>query len=128
MWIVVPARPIVRISWTVVGGLAALACGFADVFRPAGPEAVTITYVGDTTIRRDSTVPFSVEVEAGGVLLDRPHLTMWSSDTSVFDLTAGRDSLVAKSTIRTAALMIRLDSSILTDSAPALAQSIRIRP
>ena len=32
----------------MVMGAAALACGFADVFRPAGPEAVTITYVGDT--------------------------------------------------------------------------------
>src|SRR2546427_3834119 len=126
MGIVVLARPIVRISWTVVGGLAALACGFADVFRPAGPEPVTITYVGDTVLHRDSTVPFSVVVDARGTPLDRPHLTMWSSDTSVFDLTAGRDSLAAKSNIATATLMIRLESSILTDSAPTLARSIKI--
>jgi len=113
---------------TVGGGMAALACGLADVFRPAGPEPVTITYVGDTIVRRDSTVPFSVVVDARGTLLDRPHLTMWSSDTSVFDLTAGRDSLVAKSSISTATLMIRLESSILTDSVPTLAQSIKVRP
>src|SRR5205814_3246563 len=87
--IMVPARLVVRVALTVVGGMAALACGFADVFRPAGPEAVTITYVGDTILHRDSTVPFSVVVDARGTLLDRPHLTMWSSDTSVFDLTAG---------------------------------------
>ena len=124
----VPARLVVRLALTVVGGMAALACGFADVFRPAGPEAVTITYVGDTIVHRDSTVPFSVVVDARGTLLDRPYLTMWSSDTSVFDLTAGRDSLVAKSSINTATLMIRLESSILTDSAPTLARSIKVRP
>ncbi len=121
-------RSAVRLALAVVMGAAALACGFADVFRAAGPEAVTITYVGDTTIPRDSTVPFSVVVEARGTRLDRPHLTIWSSDTSVFDLTAGRDSLRAKSTIRAAVLMIRLDSSIPTDSAPTLAQAIRVRP
>jgi|SRR6267154_5535649 len=123
-----PARPIVRLGLTVAGGMAALACGFADVFRPAGSEPVTIIYVGDTVLHRDSTVPFSVVVDARGTPLDQPHLTLWSSDTSVFDLTAGRDSLVAKSGIGSATLMIRLQSSILTDSAPTLAQSIRVRP
>ena len=123
-----PARPIVRVGLTVVGGIAALACGFADVFRPAGPEPVAIIYVGDTVLHRDSTVPFSVLVAAGGTTIDGPHLTMWSSDPSVFDLTAGRDSLVAKSSIGTATLMIRLESSILTDSAPTLAQYIKVRP
>ena len=108
--------------------MAALACGLADVFRPAGPESVTIIYVGDTVLHRDSTVPFSVVVAAGGTTLDGPHLTMWSSDTTVFDLTAGRDSLTAKSNIASAKLMIRLQSSILTDSAPTLAQSIKVRP
>jgi hypothetical protein len=123
-----PARSALRLTLAVVMGAAALACGFADVFRSAGLEIVTITYVGDTTIRRDSTVLFSVVVEVRGTQLERPHLTIWSSDTSVFDLTAGQDSLRAKSTIRTAALMVRLESSILTDSAPTLAQSIRVRP
>ena len=123
-----PARPVVRVGLTVVGGIAALACGFADVFRPAGPEPVTIIYVGDSVLHRDSTVPFSVVVAAGGTTLDQPHLTMWSSDTTVFDLTAGRDSLTAKSNIASAKLMIRLQSSILTDSAPTLAQAIKVRP
>ena len=122
-----PTRLSVRLAWTVVGAMAALACGFADVFRPAGPESVTIIYVGDSVLHRDSTVPFSVAVEAGGTPLEQPRLTMWSSDTSVFDLTAGRDSLAAKS-IGAATLMIRLESSIVTDSAPTLAQSIKVRP
>src|SRR5205085_10411658 len=72
-----PARPVVRVGLAVVGGIAALACGFADVFRPAGPEPVTIIYVGDSVLHRDSTVPFSVVVEAGGMPVDRPHLTLW---------------------------------------------------
>src|SRR2546422_7014380 len=61
-----PGRSAVRLTLAVVSGAAALTCGFADVFRPAGPEAVTITYVGDTILRRDSTVPFRVVVGAGG--------------------------------------------------------------
>ena len=123
-----PTRLSVRLACTAVGAMAALACGFADVFRPAGPESVTIIYVGDTILHRDSTVPFSVAVEAGGTPLDGPRLTMWSSDTSLFDLTVGRDSLAAKSSLGAATLMIRLQSSILTDSAPTLAQSIKVRP
>jgi hypothetical protein len=127
----VPARPVVRLALTVVGGMAALAtlaCGFADVFRPAGPEPVTITYVGATTLHRDSTVPFSVVVEVGGGPLPTPRLQITSSDTSIFGLTAGQDSLVAKSRVATATLTIRLESSILTDSAPTLAQSIKVLP
>jgi len=124
----VSARPVVRLALTVVGGMAALACGFADVFRPAGPAAVTIIYVGDTTLHRDSTVPFSVVVEVGGGPLQAPRLRMTSSDPSVFDLTAGQDSLVAKSRNGTATLTIRLESSILPDSGPTLAQSIRVLP
>jgi len=126
--IMVSARPVVRLALTVVGGMAALACGFADVFRPAGPEPVTITYVGATTLHRDSTVPFSVVVEIGGGPLQAPRLRMTSSDTSVFDLTAGQDSLVAKSRNGTATLTIRLENSILPDSGPTLAQSIRVLP
>src|SRR2546422_11328442 len=88
--IMLPAHPVVRLALTVVGGMAVLACGFADVFRPAGPEPVTITYVGDTILHRDSTVPFSILVEAGGGPLPAPHLRVTSSDTTIFDVTAGQ--------------------------------------
>src|SRR2546422_5391359 len=93
--IMLPAHPVVRLALTVVGGMAVLACGFADVFRPAGPEPVTITYVGDTILHRDSTVPFSILVEAGGGPLPAPHLRVTSSDTTIFDVTAGAGSLSA---------------------------------
>src|SRR2546426_12653409 len=91
--IMLPAHPVVRLALTVVGGMAVLACGFADVFRPAGPEPVTITYVGDTILHRDSTVPFSILVEAGGGPLPAPHLRVTSSDTTIFDVTAGGGSV-----------------------------------
>ena len=122
-----PPRSAVRLALAVVMGAAALACGFADVFRAAGPEAVTITYVGDTIIRRDSTVPFSVVVEAKGGPVPAPRLSLTSSDTSIFDLTAGQDSIWAKRN-GTATLTIRVESSILTDSAPTLAQSLKVLP
>ena len=123
----VPARPVVRLALTVLGGMAALACGFADVFRPAGPEPVTITYVGDTILRRDSTVPFRVVVEAGGDQLPAPRLRLTSSDTSIFELTAGQDSLWAKRN-GTATLIIQVESSILTDSVPTQTQSLKVLP
>src|SRR5256885_9141366 len=86
-----PGRSAVRLTLAVVIGAAALACGFADVFRPAGPEAVTITYVGDSILRRDSTVPFRVVVEAGGDQLPAPRLRMTSPATATFELTAGQE-------------------------------------
>ena len=122
-----PPRSAVRLALAVVTGAVALTCGFADVFRAAGSEPVTITYVGDTILHRDSTVPFSVVVETNGGPLPAPRLRLTSSDTSIFDLTAGRDSLWAKRN-GTATLTIRVESSILTDSAPTLVQSLRVLP
>ena len=111
----------------VVCGAGALACGFADVFRSSGVERVTITYTGDSVLHRDSTVPVAVVVAAGGTQLDRPHLRLTSSDTGVFVVTAGQDSLFAKK-VGNAQLVIQLESSILTDSAPTLAQSLKVLP
>lgn len=111
----------------VVCGVAALACGFADVFRSSGVEQVTITYTGDSVLHRDSTVPFGVTVTAGGTDLPGPHLDFTSSDTSVFVVTVGRDSLFAKR-VGSATLVIRLESSISSDSAPTLAQRLKVLP
>src|SRR5438067_287857 len=83
--------------------------------------------VGDTILRRDSTVPFRVVVEAGGDQLPRPRLRTTSSDTSIVELTAGQDSLWAKRN-GTATLIIQVESSILTDSVPTLTQSLKVLP
>src|SRR5213594_2286020 len=105
------------------------ASGQAGRKTSANPHAsaVTITYVGDTILRRDSTVPFRVVVEAGGDQLLAPRVRLTSSDTSIFELTAGQDSLWAKRN-GTATLIIQVESSILTDSAPTLAQSLKVLP
>src|SRR2546422_11453084 len=115
--IMLPAHPVVRLALTVVGGMAVLACGFADVFRPAGPEPVTITYVGDTILHRDSTVPFSILVEAGGGPLPAPHLRVTSSDTTIFDVTAG-EGLVLGERKGTGAGPLRVPEALHTPTPP----------
>src|SRR5437667_11586953 len=115
-----PCRPVKRVALlTVVCGAAALACGFADVFRSSGVERVTITYTGDTVLHRDSTVPFGVVMAAAGTQLDQPHLGLTSSDTGVFVVTAGQASLFPKE-VGPPTLTIRLESSPLTGRSPTL--------
>ena len=72
-------------------------------------------------------MPFGVVVAAGGTQLDQPHLALTSSDTGVFVVTAGQDSLFAKK-VGTATLTIRLESSLLTDSAATLVQLLKVLP
>jgi hypothetical protein len=121
-------RPVEKCAaLALVCGAAALACGLADVFRSSGVESVMITYTGDTVLHRDSTVPFGVVVTAGGTDLQGPHLDFASSDTNVFVITAGRDSLFAKK-VGSATLTIRLESSIVSDSAPTLVQALKVLP
>jgi hypothetical protein len=108
--------------------VATLGCGFSDIFASAGLRPVEIVYQGDTILGRDSTVPFNIVVVAGDEPLDRPHLEISSSDTSVFTLTASGDSIHAGARVTKAVLTVRLLSSILTDSTPALYQNIHVKP
>jgi hypothetical protein len=121
-----PSHAVTRLALTGFGGIAALACGLSDVFRSPGLEAVTISYQGPTCIPVDSTEPFTVVVEVGGAQLLQPYLSITSTNPSVVGITSGLDSLVGKMTGQTT-LTIRLESSILTDTAPTLAQSLRVR-
>jgi hypothetical protein len=121
-----PSHAVTRLALTGFGGIAALACGLSDVFRSPGLEAVTISYQGPTCIPVDSTEPFTVVVEVGGAQLLQPYLRITSTNPSVVGITSGLDSLVGKMTGQTT-LTIRLESSILTDTAPTLAQSLRVR-
>ena len=116
---------VTRLALTGFGGIAALACGLSDVFRSPGLEAVTITYQGPTCIPVDSTKPFTVVVEVGGAQLLQPYLSITSTNPSVVGITSGLDSLVGKMTGK-ATLTIRLESSILTDTAPTLAESLKV--
>jgi len=121
-----PPHAVTRLALTGFGGMATLACGLSDVFRSSGLEAVTIIYQGPTCIPVDSTEPFTVIVEVGGAQLLQPYLSITSTNPSVVGITSGLDSLVGKMTGQTT-LTIRLESSILTDTAPTLAQSLKVR-
>jgi hypothetical protein len=120
-------RAVRLLALVVSAGMATLACGLGDVFKASGLESVVVKYQGDTVLIRGTTVPFTATVLAGGVALDQPRLSVVSSDTAVVRVTAGYDSLTAKKP-GFSTLTIRLESSFLTDSAPTLAQALRVKP
>jgi hypothetical protein len=115
-----------RLALTAVGGTVALACGLGDVFASTGLEPVTLTYQGPVCLPVDSTAPFTVVVEAGGHVLPQPRLGIVSSAPSVLEVTPGLDSLRGKANGQ-ATLTIRLESSLFTDTAPTLAELLRVR-
>ena len=121
-----PSHAVTRLALTVTSGIAALACGLSDVFRSPGIERVTLTYQGPICIPVDSTEPFRVVVEAGSVRLRQPRLGITSSDSSVVEVTPGLDSLRGKM-IGQSVLTVRLESSIFTDTAPTLAESLAVK-
>jgi hypothetical protein len=105
--------------------LAAL--GACDAFAGARVEPVVLTFVGDTALIRGTTVAAVIAVTVNGTPLPRPRLVLSSSDTTIFTVTTGGDSLAALR-IGTAALTVRFESSILTDSLPTLSQALLVRP
>ena len=109
-------------------GLAAVgACGLPDAFAAPRVEPVVLTYLGDTTPARGTTIPVVIGVSAQGVPVSNPRLALSSSDTTILAVTAGGDSLAARRQGR-ATLTVRLESSVLTDSLPTLTQPLRVRP
>jgi hypothetical protein len=105
----------------------AAACGLSDVFSSPGLEAVVITYQGPAVLTAGTTVPFSITVAVNGTPLSNPRLQITLSNPTTVALTAGQDSLVALSQGKDT-LTVRLQSSILTDSAPTIIQPLRIQP
>ena len=124
-----PSRSVTRLALTVVGGMAFLACGLGDVFSSTGPEAVSVIYQGPIEVIRDSTVGFTVIVEAGGAPLSEPRLRITSSDEATVALILGQDSLRGVK-VGTATLTIRLESSLFPDTAiaPKVTQQISVKP
>ena len=112
----------------VSSGLAAWgACRWPDAFAAARLEPVVLTYLGDSTPVRGSTIPTVIGVSVNGVAVPNPRLFLSSSDTTILAVTAGGDSLAARALGR-ATLTVRLESSVLTDSLPTLTQDLRVRP
>ena len=113
------------LALTLLTGMAA-ACGLSDVFSSPGLEPVVITYQGPTVLTAGTTVPFSIAVTVNGTPLSNPRLQLTLSNPTAV-LTTGQDSLVAVSQGRDT-LTVRLQSSILTNNAPTIIQSLRIQP
>lgn len=120
------SRPVTRLGLFLLGAVAG-GCGLFDAFAAGGLEAVTLTYVGDTVLTKDSTVPFGVVVTVGGAVVAQPRLAAVTSDSTTLALTASGDSLHALQLGRET-LTVKLESSIFSDTAPTLRQVIRIRP
>jgi hypothetical protein len=121
-----------RVCWAALvaassGLVASGACRLPDAFAAPGLEPVVLTYLGDTAPSRGTTIPVVIGVSVNGVPVSNPRLALNSSDTTIFAVTAGGDSLAALRLGR-ATLTVRLESSILTDSLPTLTQSLRVRP
>lgn len=124
-------QPRCRTATTVSRGVAAslllglAACSFGDLFRTAGPRSVAIAYSGDSVLFVGGTSGFSIVVTAGGVPIANPDLTLESSDTTIFTITAARDSLLAVGN-GSARLTARLNDPAFTDSMPTLEVRIRV--
>lgn len=88
---------------------------------------MVITYQGDTLLTVGDTVPVTITVAVGGTPIPHPRLQVTSSSPTVLAVSAGQDSLVALAQGKDT-LTVRLQSSILTDSAPTLIQPLRVRP
>lgn len=115
---------------TASSGLAALAalaaCRLPDAFAAPGLEPVVLTYLSDTALTQGTTVALVIAVSVNGVPVPNPRLTLSSSDTTIVAITAAGDSLAARALGR-AVLTVRLESSVLTDSLPTLAQPLRVK-
>ena len=110
-----------------LAGLAALACGFADLFTSNPVGDVVITYSGPTSLRVDDRLPFALSVTIAGTPVPNPRLYITSSDPSLLSITPNGDTLVGLSR-GFDTLTIRLVASIFTDSFPTLVQPVRVNP
>lgn len=115
------------LALTLLTGIAATACGLSDVFSSPKLETVVLTYQGPSVLTQGERVPFTVAVTVNGTPLPNPRLQITSSSPTVVAVTAGRDSLVALSQGKDT-LTVRLQSSILSDSAPTIIQPLRVQP
>jgi hypothetical protein len=119
-------RSLTPVALAALGGLAAGACGLADVFRPAGLKNVVVRYVGDTLLRVGMRVAPAVTVEADGAPVPNPRLVFSSSNTLVLALTPVGDTLAA-CRVGGVLLTVRFISSMVTDSAPTAQDSIHVQ-
>ena len=120
-----PFRCLTPVALAALGGLAAGACGLADVFRPAGLRDVVVSYLGATNLSVGTRIAPVVSVEVDGVPVPNPRLRFTSSDPTVLALTPIGDTLVACG-VGQVLLTIGLVSSMVTDTVPSAQDSIKV--
>jgi hypothetical protein len=110
-------------------GVWLAAVGGCSAFAGSRVEPVLVTYLGDTVLIRGTRVAAVIAVTVNGAPLPNTRLALSSSDPTILVVTAGGDSLAAlKVGVVTLSVRGSVESSILTDSLPTLAQSLRVRP
>ncbi|HXF94566.1 MAG TPA: hypothetical protein VNI61_00550 [Gemmatimonadales bacterium] len=118
-----------RLTSSALAGVAAaatLACGLGGLVSSAGLRDVVIEFQGDTVLPVGVSRPFRITVRAEGEVLVAPRLALTIADTSVVVLTAGGDSLLGRKAGSRTELIVRLLTSVATDSTPTLAQGLRV--
>jgi len=123
-------RPPPPALWIPVLVLAAAAQAGCDLFSAPGLQDIELSYVGCTRLPQDTTAAFLVMVRAGGAPIADPRLAVTSSDTGLVRVTLapGGGVLETGSSNGQSTLTIQFLSSWVTDSAPTLAQDIRVNP
>ncbi|PYO60846.1 MAG: hypothetical protein DMD28_11405 [Gemmatimonadetes bacterium] len=121
-----PFRCFGLVVFAAVAGLETGGCGLPDVFRPAGLNDVVVTYCGDTLLKVGVRQAAVVTVQADGVTIPNPRLTLASSDSTILSLTPIGDTLVAQKS-GDVLLTIRVVSSMVTGAAPSAQDSVHVR-
>jgi len=121
----VPSSEFVASLLAALVCMSAAACGLGDVFASPGPHNVLLRYCGDTALQTGVPAPTRVITTVSGVELSSPRLRFTVSDTAVLTLAAGGDSVIGNKSGK-ATVTVQLESSILTDSFPTVAQPLRV--
>jgi uncharacterized protein YjdB len=110
----------------VTAALVVQTLATCDALTAPKTDAVSITWVGDTTVTAGLTVPLSVDVTVGGNVYSNPRFAVSSSDTTVVRIT-GADSLKAVR-LGSVTVTVQLVNVILTGNAPVLKQTLVVAP
>ena len=99
-------------------------CDASSLVSPAGTEAISLTYRGDSVASVGRLVAPDVEVLVGDRPLDDPRLTYSSSDPSVLEVMA--DGQLYMRRLGTASLIVSLRSSLLPANAPSVTTRFQV--
>ncbi len=114
-----------RVALATLGVTFLSACAVLDVFEPAGAPDVRFVYDGQTDFSVGDRTALVIAVYVEGTPLEQPPLHIASLNSTIVDITASGDTLVALKPGR-ADLHIRLEHSIFTGDAPDTTLRLRV--